>query len=303
MNSRLRSTIQPRTWAIFQALFVAFLWSTSWVLIKIGLEDIPALSFAGLRYSLAFLMLLPFSLRSDHLSALRTISKRMWLSLILLGILFYTVTQGAQYIGLSYLPAITVNLLLSFTTVLVALIGFIALGERPTIWGWAGTGLYLFGAIIYFYPASFPSGQVAGLVIVLFGVSANALSAVLGRYVNRNLIIAPILVTVISMGIGAITLLITGIANDGLPKINLQGWTIILWLAAVNSAYAFTLWNRTLRTISAMESSLINSTMLIQIPVLALIFLGEEPSSKEILGMVLAGLGILAVQLAGVNKS
>ena len=40
-----------------QALFVTFLWSTSWVLIKFGLQDIPAISFAGLRYALAFLLL------------------------------------------------------------------------------------------------------------------------------------------------------------------------------------------------------------------------------------------------------
>ena len=32
------------------ALFVVFLWATSWVLIKFGLEAIPPLTFAGLRY-------------------------------------------------------------------------------------------------------------------------------------------------------------------------------------------------------------------------------------------------------------
>ena len=42
--------------AVLQALLVTFLWSTSWMLIKIGLHGIPALTFAGLRYSLAFLV-------------------------------------------------------------------------------------------------------------------------------------------------------------------------------------------------------------------------------------------------------
>ena len=55
----------PHLTAVFQALFVTFLWSTSWVLIKIGLTDIPALTFAGLRYGLAFLCLLPFFFRSQ----------------------------------------------------------------------------------------------------------------------------------------------------------------------------------------------------------------------------------------------
>ncbi len=43
--------------SVFQALFVTFLWSTSWILIKSGLDEIPALTFAGLRYTLAFLVL------------------------------------------------------------------------------------------------------------------------------------------------------------------------------------------------------------------------------------------------------
>ncbi len=33
--------------AVVEALFVVFLWATSWVLIKIGLEEIPALTFAA----------------------------------------------------------------------------------------------------------------------------------------------------------------------------------------------------------------------------------------------------------------
>ena len=39
-----------------------------------------------------------------------------------------------------------------------------------------------------------------------------------------------------------------------------------------------TIWNYTLRTLTAMESSIINGTMLIQIAVLAWIFLGEDIS-------------------------
>jgi drug/metabolite transporter (DMT)-like permease len=46
-----------------------------------------------------------------------------------------------------------------------------------------------------------------------------------------------------------------------------------------------------------MESSIINGTMLIQIAVLAWIFLGEEISPKEIFGMIIAASGALLVQL------
>jgi len=45
------------------------------------------------------------------------------------------------------------------------------------------------------------------------------------------------------------------------------------------------------------ESSIINNTMLIQIAVLAWIFLGERVSGQEAFGMFLAALGVLLVQL------
>ena len=44
--------------AILQALLVTFIWATSWVLIKFGLEDVPALLFAGLRYGIGAVCLI-----------------------------------------------------------------------------------------------------------------------------------------------------------------------------------------------------------------------------------------------------
>ena len=53
----------PHTIALLQALLVTFIWSLSWVFIKIGLQGIPPITFAGLRYTLAFLCLLVWSRR------------------------------------------------------------------------------------------------------------------------------------------------------------------------------------------------------------------------------------------------
>jgi drug/metabolite transporter (DMT)-like permease len=46
-----------------------------------------------------------------------------------------------------------------------------------------------------------------------------------------------------------------------------------------------------------MESSIINNTMMIQIPILALLFLNEQMTGREWVGLLLAGVGILVVQL------
>jgi drug/metabolite transporter (DMT)-like permease len=283
--------------AVLQALLVTFLWSTSWVLIKIGLADIPAITFAGLRYSLAFLCLLPFALRPAHLDPLRSLSRGAWARLVALGLLFYAVTQGAQFLGLAYLPAVTVSLLLNFTTVAVALMGIPLLAERPTVLQWSGVLLNVAGILTYFYPVAIPAHQAVGLTVVVIGVLANAGSSILGRRVNRAGDVPPLTVTVVSMGIGAVVLLVTGVLAQGVPRLNPAHWAIVGWLAVVNTAFAFTLWNHTLRTLSAMESSIINSTMLVQIAVLAWLFLGEQLTWQEGIGMALAGLGALIVQL------
>jgi len=129
------------------------------------------------------------------------------------------------------------------------------------------------------------------------GILANALSSILGRHVNQSGELEPLAVTVVSMGAGGLVLLAGGIAIQGLPRLTLTHWGIILWLAIVNTALAFTLWNHTLRTLTAMESSIINNTMLVQIAVLAWLFLGEPLSWHMVLGMILAALGTLLVQI------
>lgn len=296
VKNSIRTDSTYRT-AVLQAFLVTFLWSTSWVLIKFGLTDIPAVTFAGLRYGLAFLVLLPFSLRRSNLASLRRLSRRDWSSLLLLGLLFYAITQGAQFLGLAFLPAVTVNLLLNFTTILVALLGIGLLAERPGLIQWGGMVLALGGALVYFYPFSLEGARLAGAAIVLGGVLANALSAVLGRSINRLGNLSPLLVTLVSMGFGSALLLAGGLSFQGLPVLSPSNWLIIIWLAVVNTAFAFTLWNQTLRSLPAVESSIINSSMLIQIPILAWIFLGETLGIKEISGLILAGVGVLIVQV------
>jgi drug/metabolite transporter (DMT)-like permease len=121
----------------------------------------------------------------------------------------------------------------------------------------------------------------------------------MGRAVNRSGEIPALLVTVVSMGVGSAALLAVGVAVQGLPPLSWRAWQIIGWLAAVNTAFAFTLWNHTLRTLPAVISSVVNNTMLIQVAILAWIFLGERPGPREVAGLALAALGAIFVQVGG----
>jgi drug/metabolite transporter (DMT)-like permease len=221
----------------------------------------------------------------------------MWRQLAVLGLLLYSVPQGAIFLALYYLPAVTTNLLWGFSSVMVALFGIIWLAEYPTAFQWAGIIIATLGGILYFYPVILPQDYLLGIIVSIIGVLANAGAVIMGRKINRSRALHPLSVTATSMGIGAIVLLVAGITTQGLPVINLTGWLIIAWLAVVNTAIAFTLWNYTLQTLSATESSIINGTMLIWIPILAVVFLDEHVNTKELLGLVIAGIGTLIVQL------
>ena len=124
-----------------------------------------------------------------------------------------------------------------------------------------------------------------------------------GRRVKRSGRLPPLLVTAVSMTLGAAALLATGLVVEGWPTLTPANWLTIGWLAVVNTAFAFWLWNRTQRTLPAVESSLINNTMLIQIALLAWLFLGERPTPQQIGGVALAFLGVLLVQVWGVLQA
>lgn len=291
-----------RALSIVVGLSVALLWSTSWVLIKFGLKDIPALTFAGLRYSLAVVFLLPLLISKSVRSPGGVRPKLPWPQLVALGILLYAATQGAMFMALSYLPAVSVNMMWSFSTVAVAFFSIILLHEKQTRLQWCGIAITIVGTTLYFYPGKLQPGQCVGIVVSVFGILANAGAAILGRSINRSGGISPVLLTTITMAVGAAVLTPIGILTQGLPPITANGWLIIVWLSLANTALAFTLWNYTLRTLSATESSIINGTMLIWIPILAALFLNEKLGVKEILALCIVAAGTVAVQLKRISR-
>lgn len=283
--------------AVGQALLVTVLWSSSYVLIKIGLEEIPPLTFAGLRYTIAAAALLPLFLHRGHHEAVRRLAPSDIVLLALLGFLLYTATQGAQFLALQYVRAATVSLILSFTPVVVGVVSIPLLGERTSFRQWVWLTVVIVGVALYFFPFGLRSAALLGIGIMILGLLSNALAAILGRYANRDASLSALAVTTASMGVGSVVLLGSGLMIQGLPRLSAGSWFIVCWLALVNTAFAFTLWNRTLQTLTATESSVINNTMLVQIAILGWLFLGETLSLSEAAGLVVVTVGILAVQL------
>jgi O-acetylserine/cysteine efflux transporter len=280
------------------AIIVTVLWSSSWVIIKFGLEDIPPLTYAGLRYTVGALVLLTFTLaNNENLETLRKQTKKWWAWIIAYGLIYITMTQGTQFIALDLMPATTVSLMLNLSPIIVLLFSAITLNESVSRRQILYIVLVLAGLIIYFYPVDLLIGEIIGFIVILLSLFANAASSLLGRAINRTKTAPALVVTSISMSIGAVILLGFGLLIEKQSPLSSISIFYILWLAFFNTALAFTMWNHAMQTLRAVDTALINCLLLPQIVFLSIVFLGEIPSFIDWIGILCVAIGVFMVQL------
>ena len=284
--------------AVGIALLVTVLWSSSWILIRWGLDDegLEPITFAALRYGLAAAIVVGWFLLRGRAQRppLTPMSRPALYRILLLGLVMYALTQGAQFVAIDNQPAATTSLVLSMTPLLVAGFAVGSLGEIPTRPQVLGAVMVIAGAWLYF--SGDLGATTVGMIAALVGLGANVAASLLGRHVNREDRTSPLLVTALSMSVGAVALAGAGLALEGLPAVSLRAWLIIGWLAVVNTAVAFTLWNLSLKRLSAVESAGINNTMIIQIAILAWVFLDEPLGAVEVVGILLVSVGVFFTQ-------
>ncbi len=288
---------KTRMLSLFEASLVTFLWSSSYVLIRIGLEEINPLAFAAYRYFLASLILLfPFYLqfRKNKKGRLNLIRISLFL---VLGFTGFFIAQGFQFIGLFFLNSVTVTFILNLTPLFVLALSIVFLNEWPSSFQSIGIIMTLFGVVVFFYDALADFGTVTGVLITLISGVGWAFYIIISRHALAKDNESVITLTSISMLFGAFMLLgATGLTGN-LVNVSFYGWMIILWLSIVNTAVAFFLWNHALKTLKAIEQSILQNSMLIQISLLAFFFLQESISEFNILGMIIVFSGVLIVQL------
>lgn len=287
----IRST---RIVAIIEALFATFIWASSFVFVKILLVNIGPLTIAGLRYFLAFFVLLPFIIRKSQ--ALQDISQRTWAHLALIGLSAYAIGNGAMFWGLKFLPATTTSFLMGISPLLILFAGVIFLKEIPSRLQLVGLVISLIGNAIFFSSGLRP-GEPIGIAIVALGLLGFTTFGILGRGVAREKRTSTIILTGIPLGIGGGVLLLLGVPLEGRPIFDLKTLFMILWLAIVNTAVAYVLYNHSLKTITALEMNVLLNLSPLGTAVLAWFFLGESLSLVQLLGIGTMILGVSFVQV------
>ena len=285
------------------AVLVTVLWSSSYVLIKWGLSDIPPLYFATLRYALAFVVLLLVEAAFGRRGAKKSnVGRRQVALLIVAGVAGYTVAQGLQFVGLYYLPAVTTSFLLNFNPFFVLVLSMGLLGEGATVVQLGGLGLALVGAWVFFSERVAWGGQWLGILVVVASGVGWAVYLVSVRLLSRSGYVGSLRLTTLTMGVGVAGMLVLTLLTREYVVLTSNGVLIIVWLATANTALAFFMWNWALKTIPAYELTVLQNVMLVEIALFAFVFLKEAITPAMMAGMALVLAGIFVVQARAGTK-
>jgi len=284
-------------------VLICLIWGTTWLAIKFAIFTIPPFLSAGIRFSIASLLILAilkirrYKYRFDL---------RQTIFLLIVGLGSFSVPYGLVYWAenkiTSGLTATTFAVMPFFAAILSRI--FLKTDDL-SFWKVFGIILGFSGLIVIFWGdlrlGSFDSAE--GILAVVASAFANSAVAVGVKKYGRE--IDPVFINLIPMALGALTLLLTSLFIENWQKLRFDASTIIaiLYLAIFGSVVAFTLYFYVLKHISVVLLSMSSFIT----PVLALtagaMVLGERFPAGTLLGAGLILCGILVLNLLGQSRN
>jgi drug/metabolite transporter (DMT)-like permease len=274
--------------------------------IKIGLEDLPPLTFAGIRFVIATIILSGLIL-ARRIALPR--ERRDWGLMAMTGVLAFTVNYGLLFWGEQYISS-GLAALLQATIPAFGLVcaHYLVPGERMTMLKVGGVLLGLAGvAIIFSDQVSFEGANALwGSAAIVIGAFAVAFANVLIK--ARGARISPAVMACGQMVFGMTPLLVIGIATEGNPIY--FNWTAravfsLFYLAVVGSSVAFLLYYWLVRHIEVTRTMLIALVTPLIAVTLGMLVLGERLNYRIVLGgaMILLGVGMIMRRAAAAITS
>ena len=279
--------------ALIEGILVAAIWASSFVFVKMGLMYMGPLTMAGLRYTLAALLLTPWLVRKR--AEIASLPRLMWLRMALLGLCAFTISNGAFNTGLKFISPTTMTFLMSFSPLLVYLAALVWLKEIPSLRQKIGLVITLAGSALFF-SGGLDTGTATGLVIGLVGVAAFSAFGVMSREVARQGQVSTLLLTGLPLVFGGASLLAIGLPVEGLPHMTPAAWGLVAWLAAVNTTVGLLLYNHALKKLTALEMNVLLNLEPLITALWAWLLLGDKLSVIEGIGMLVAVTGVVLVQ-------
>jgi len=227
----------PAAW-----LTLCIVWSSTWLVIKIGLHDLPPISYAGIRFVVAVIVLLAVSVGRVRLLPQR---RSDYALLGFTGVLMFAVNYGLLFWGELHVSSGLAAVLQATIPIFGMVFAHLMLPDEPMrLQKLAGSLLALGGVAIICARLLGFNGLMAfwGGLGIVFGAAGAAFSNVLLK--ARVLQVAPAMIAAWQMIFGTAPLLVTGFIVEGNPL--RFHWTTLsifclLYLAVIGSALAFLL--------------------------------------------------------------
>jgi len=215
------------------------LWSSTFLFIRVGLEEIRPFTLAWMRLAIALAILTPVVIaRGDLKTVGSTDLRRVAMAgLLLLGVNYSLLFWGAQFI-----PSGLVAILQSCTPLLALAFACAAGQEQVTARKLFTFILGVVGVTLIFGSEVITSGRAAltGVAAVL-GSSVCVASAYVWMKSYRGRI-PPLAMTTIQSGTAVVPLLCLAFVAEGVPspaRWSLAAWTAVIYLAVAASVVAF----------------------------------------------------------------
>jgi len=271
---------------------LCLIWGSTWMAIKLGLEESPPFLSAGIRFAIAGLVLAALvKVRRVSLSY----SARVWYLMGLTGVII-GLGYGAIYWGEQYISSGLSAVLFATLTLFVALFSHFAItDERLRLLKVAGILIGFVGVVLIFADRiSLDSSSWLGCAALLFSSAIMAAGSVL---IKKELIqVNPIVLTGVQMNLAAMMLLICGLLLERVDDflITMMSVGAVLYLSLFGTVFAFVMYYWLLRRVQVTRVSLIVLITPLVAVFLGWLLLGEIVNFRMIVGsgLVLGGVGV-----------
>lgn len=280
-------------------LVLCFIWGSTWLFIKLGLADLPPLTFAGIRFLLAAIVLLTI-IRLRGLTLPRDRSD--WIMLAVTGILSFGFNYGLIFWAEQHISSGLAALLQATTPAFGLVIAHVYLpGERITAEKIVGVLLGIAGVAVIFSNQLTVAGNkaLAGSAAVVFSSVCVAYSNVLVKARAKSM--DPATLAAGQMVFGLVPLLLIGIPLEGNPfNYHWTGMAVIslLYLTFVGSVLAFILYYWLVRNMEVTKTMLISLVTPVVAVSLGMIVLNEQLTWRMFVGgvMIMSGIGMIVLR-------
>jgi drug/metabolite transporter (DMT)-like permease len=280
-------------------LLLCAIWGSTWLFIKLGLADLPPITFAGIRFLIAATILLSLiAVRRQPLPR----NRNDWILLAVTGVLAFTLNYGLVFWGEQYISSGLASLLQATIPAFGLVIAHFYLpAERLNAVKIIGVLMGVTGVGVIFSNQLSASGNraLAGSAALVLSSICVAFSNVLLKARGRNL--DPSIIAAGQMLCGLIPLLIVGIPLEGNP-LHFRWTTIavvsLFYLAIVGSVLAFLLYYWLLRHMDVTKTMLIALVTPIFAVTLGMIVLDEQLNWRTFAGgaLIMAGISLIVLR-------